>query len=57
MKSIYLSGIIKQFNYYKTVGDKTLYQLSLEELSFRPNEDSNSISIIVKHMVGNMLSR
>ena len=53
----HISGIIKQFQYYKTAGDKTMAQLSFEDINYQPNEDSNSISIIVKHLVGNMLSR
>lgn len=57
MESTYISGILKQFHYYKTVGDKTFSQLSFEELTYQPNEVSNSISIIVKHIVGNMSSR
>lgn len=57
MAGTHISGILKQFQYYKTVGDKTFTQLSFEELCYQPNEDSNSISIIVKHMVGNMISR
>lgn len=57
MENIYITSVVKQFNYYKTVGDKTFEQLSFEELIWQPNEASNSISIIVKHMVGNMFSR
>jgi hypothetical protein len=57
MENTYISGIIKQFIYYKTVGDKTFEQLSFEDMNFQYNEASNSISIIVKHMAGNMLSR
>jgi hypothetical protein len=57
MKNSYLSSIFKQFEYYKSLGDKTISQLSFEELHWQPHEDSNSISIIAKHMVGNMLSR
>lgn len=57
MENIYLTAVIKQFNYYKTVGDKTLEQLTFEEMIWTPNEASNSVSIIVKHMVGNMHSR
>ena len=53
----YLIGIIKQFEYYKSLGDKTFEQLSFDEMLWQSNEDSNSISIIVKHVVGNMLSR
>ncbi|HLT33706.1 MAG TPA: DUF1572 family protein [Aquaticitalea sp.] len=52
-----ITGILKQFAYYKTLGDKTLSQLSFEDMQYQPNPDSNSASIIVKHVVGNMLSR
>lgn len=52
----YLTSIIKQFEYYKSLGDKTFSQLSFEELQWQSGE-SNSITIIVKHIVGNMLSR
>jgi hypothetical protein len=57
MDNSYLPSIIKQFEYYKSIGDKTIHRLSIEELKQKFSEDSNSISIIVKHMVGNMLSR
>ena len=57
MEKSYLPSIIKQFEYYKTLGDKTLAQLSFEEIQWQSHEDSNSISIIMKHIVGNMLSR
>ena len=57
MENVLLSGIIKQYIYYKTVGDKTFDQLTFEDLIIQYNKESNSISIIVKHMVGNMLSR
>ncbi len=57
MKSSYLPSSIKQFEYYKSLGDKTISQLSIEELKKEHTQDSNSIAIIVKHMVGNMLSR
>ncbi|WP_282068040.1 DUF1572 family protein [Olleya namhaensis] len=53
----YITSIIKQFDYYKTAGDKTLQQLSFEEMNWQSHDNSNSVSIIVKHMVGNMLSR
>ncbi|WP_296383347.1 DUF1572 family protein [Winogradskyella sp.] len=53
----YLTSSIKQFEYYKSLGDKTMAQLSFKELKKEFAEDSNSISIIVKHIVGNMLSR
>ena len=53
----YLISIKKQFRYYKSLGDKTFEQLNPEKLHWQPNEASNSIAVIVKHIVGNMLSR
>ena len=53
----YLSSAIKQFEYYKMLGDKTFAQLSDSQLFEQLNEESNSIAIIVKHLWGNMLSR
>jgi len=52
-----VNGIIKQFQYYKQLGEKTFSQLSDEELFWQYNENSNSIAIIVNHLSGNMLSR
>lgn len=57
MNNSYLTSVIKQFEYYKLLGNKTINQLSIDELKQEFVEDSNSISIIVKHVVGNMLSR
>ena len=53
----YLISAIKQFEYYKSLGDKTFNQLTFEELQWQSHEDGNAITIIVKHLVGNMLSR
>lgn len=52
-----LISVIKQFEYYKSLGDKTFDQLTFEELKKEFATDSNSIAIIVKHLTGNMLSR
>lgn len=57
MNATYISNSIKQFEYYKSLGDKTFAQLSFEEMQWQSHENSNSIAIIVKHIVGNMLSR
>lgn len=57
METSFLSSSIKQFRHYKSLGDKTFEQLTFEEMQNEFVEDSNSISIIVKHMVGNMVSR
>ncbi len=53
----YLQSVLKEFNRYKSLSDKTFNRLDDKEIHWRLNEDSNSIAIIVKHMVGNMLSR
>lgn len=53
----FLTSAKKQFLYYKTLGEKAMNQLETEQLFFAANEDTNSISIIVKHLYGNMLSR
>lgn len=57
MKNSYLLSILKQFEYYKSLGDKTLSQLSFEEIQWQTHGNSNSMAIILKHIVGNMLSR
>ncbi|MDC6367037.1 MULTISPECIES: DUF1572 family protein [Flavobacteriaceae] len=53
----YLSNVKFEFHRYKTMGDKTFAQLSEEDIYWKYQETDNSIAIIVKHMVGNMLSR
>ena len=53
----YLESIKKQFEYYKSLGEKTFNQLPEEKLFWKLNEESNSIAMIVKHLNGNMLSR
>jgi len=53
----YLESVKKQFLYYKTLGEKAMAQLEPEQLFVSVNEDTNSIAVIVQHLVGNMLSR
>ncbi|EAY24978.1 DUF1572 family protein [Microscilla marina] len=53
----YLESAQKQFEYYKLLGEKTMAQLSDEELFWQANESSNSVAIIGKHLWGNMRSR
>jgi hypothetical protein len=57
MKVNYLESVIKQFEYYKLLGEKTFSQVSDEQLFWQYNGESNSIATIVKHLWGNMLSR
>lgn len=53
----YLNSIKIQFEYYKSVGEKTFNQLDEADLFWKYNEESNSIAIIVNHLWGNMTSR
>ncbi len=53
----YLKVIKERFKRVKDLADKTISQLSEEDLHWKVNEASNSIAIIVKHVSGNMISR
>lgn len=53
----FLSSSIKQFQYYKDLGESTFEQIPEEKLFWKPNEEGNSIATIVKHLHGNMMSR
>lgn len=53
----YLKSVKKQFEYYKSVGEKTFNQLAESDLFWQYNEESNSIAIMVNHLWGNMKSR
>ncbi|GAB4034238.1 DUF1572 family protein [Spirosoma gilvum] len=57
MQDDYLTSVIRQFEYYKLLGEKTLDQLPDEALFWQYNAESNSIAMLVKHLWGNMLSR
>jgi hypothetical protein len=53
----FIENALKQFEYYKSLGTKTIDVLTLDELNFKPSKESNSITIIIQHLSGNMLSR
>ncbi|MDB5153341.1 MAG: hypothetical protein JWR54_2092, partial [Mucilaginibacter sp.] len=57
MEKDYLESAIKQFEYYKLLGERAMEQLPAKKLFWQYNNESNSIAIIVKHLWGNMLSR
>ena len=57
MKNSFLESAIRQINSYKVVGEKTFDQLTDEQLFWKYNQESSSIAIIVKHIVGNQFSR
>ncbi len=53
----YLISIRKQFEYYQSLGQKTMNQVSDEAIFYTINQESNSLAMLVKHLHGNMLSR
>lgn len=53
----YLTIAIGQFKHFKERAEQGIHQLSEEELFWSPNEESNSIAILMKHLSGNMHSR
>lgn len=57
ISSEYLKTVIQRFLEGKGTAEKAFEQLSERELFWTPNEESNSVAIIVKHMSGNMVSR
>src|SRR5690606_2813667 len=57
MKTSYLTSVIRQFEYYKMLGEKAMAQLPDDALFWQYNKESNSIAVIVNHIGGNMLSR
>lgn len=57
MELDYIQNTIKQFEYYKSVGERTFDQLDEEDFFWQFNAESNSIAIIVNHLWGNMKSR
>lgn len=57
MINTYLNSVKRQFEYYKILGEKTFDQLEDDQLFKTLYVEGNSISIIVNHLWGNMLSR
>ena len=53
----YLKAVTQRFMEAKITAEKAIEQLSDSELFWTPDEESNSIAIIIKHMSGNMVSR
>jgi hypothetical protein len=53
----YLKTVTQRFIEAKITAEKAMQQLTETELFWSPNEESNSVATIVKHMSGNMVSR
>lgn len=57
MEQNYLHSAIKEFEYYKQLGEKALDQIPDDKLTWQFNSETNSAATIIKHLWGNMLSR
>ena len=57
IRTVYLRDVIRQFSYYKSLGDKALSKAPDESLHTELDANSNSLAIIVKHVGGNLRSR
>lgn len=56
-KNVIIEAFQKQFVYYKRLGEQTIQKLTDKQLLWQASEGSNSITMIVNHVVGNQLSR
>ncbi len=57
MISSTLTHAIDLYQYYKSLAEKAMAQAEDNALNWAPDDKSNSITVIVKHLHGNMLSR
>jgi hypothetical protein len=57
MARLFLETFEDEFHKTKAMADKSIGQLTDEELHFRLNPLQNSVATIMQHMAGNMLSR
>lgn len=55
--TLLLPSSLRIFKQYKTLADSAIKQIDEAGLHWKPETESNSIAIIMKHMSGNMLSR
>ncbi len=57
VSSEYLRVVEVTFKRYKNLGDKTFAQLDDGDFYYCTDEDSNSISVLIQHISGNLVSR
>ncbi len=53
----YLSNATEEFMKLKKLAEKAMAQLEPNNYHWQPDQESNSIAIIIKHLSGNMISR
>jgi hypothetical protein len=53
-----IENTISVFKNYRSLAEKAMIQLTTDvEFHYRPDAESNSVAIIIKHLNGNMISR
>lgn len=52
-----MKAVLERFRSVKDLGDKTISQLSEDDIHWNLNEASNSVAVIAKHLGGDMMSR
>lgn len=57
LEKIFKENILKRFESYKQMGDKTFAQLKEADFFFQPSAENNTIAVNIQHLYGNMLSR
>jgi len=57
IRAEYLRVCAGNFRSMKTLAERALEQVADDDLRWAPDAESNSITVIVKHLAGNMLSR
>jgi hypothetical protein len=53
----YIQSSTRIFKQYKALAEKAFNQLPEDALMWKPDAESNSVYLIIKHLSGNMLSR
>jgi hypothetical protein len=57
ISELYLLETLKSFKGLKSNAEKAIEQINDNQMHFHPDEESNSVAVIMHHMAGNMLSR
>jgi hypothetical protein len=57
ISDLYLLESVKSFKGLKSNAEKAIAQISDAQIKEQPDEESNSVAVIVKHVAGNMRSR
>lgn len=50
-------GYLKQFEYYRKLGEQSIALCTADELHWKADSESNSMASIIKHLWGNIMSR